>query len=58
MRPSGSGTDEIYKPSFELYDQLQFLTEIQETDDTMDTVGYADSNPKPPKRLEQVQLEN
>lgn len=53
VKPSGSGTDEIYKPSFELYKQLQFLTKIQETDETMDTVEYADSNPKPPKRSKQ-----
>lgn len=36
VKPSGSGTDEIYKPAFLFYDQLQFLTAISETDETLD----------------------
>ena len=49
VKPSGSGTDEIYKPAFLFYDQLQFLTAICETDETLDSIVYH-ANPKPRKR--------
>ena len=49
VKPSGSGTDEVYKPTFPFYDQLQFLTSICETDETMDSIEEP-SNPKPRKR--------
>lgn len=49
VKPSGSGTDEIYKPTFPFYDQLQFLTSICETDETMDSIEEP-SNLKPRKR--------
>ena len=51
VKPSGSGTDKIYKPAFLFYDQLQFLTSICETDETMDSIEEH-SNPKPRKRSE------
>ena len=49
VKPSGSGTDEIYKPTFQFYNQLLFLTAICETDETMDSIEES-SNPKPRKK--------
>lgn len=49
VKPSGSGTDEIYKPTFPFYDELHFLISICETDETMDSIEEP-SNPKPRKR--------
>ena len=49
VKPSGSGTDEIYRPTFPFYVQLQFLSSICETDETRDSIEEP-SNPKPRKR--------
>ena len=49
VRPSGSGTDEIYQPTFVFYDQLQFLTVICEGDETLDSI-QCPSNPNPRKK--------
>ena len=49
VKPSGSGTHEIYKPTFIFYDQLQFLTAIFEADETLDSIEKA-SNPIPRKK--------
>ena len=51
VKPSGSGTDEIYRPTFPFYVQLQFLSSICETDETMDSIEEP-SNPKSRKRPE------
>lgn len=38
-KPSGSGTNEIYKPTWELYSSLQFIDVIcDDTDDTLDSI--------------------
>ena len=49
LRPSGSGTDEIFKPTFVFYDQLQFLTFICEGDGTLDSIERP-PNPYPRKK--------
>ena len=49
VKPSGSGTDEIYKPTFLFYDQLKFLTVICNADETLDSIE-CDSNPNPRKK--------
>lgn len=49
VKPTDSGNDEIYKPKFPYYDQLQFLTSTYDTDETMDSIQEP-SYPKPRKR--------
>lgn len=49
VKPSGSGTDEIYKPTFVFYDQLKFLTVTCNADETLDSIECA-SNPNPRKK--------
>lgn len=57
VKPSGSGTDEIYKPTFQFYNQLLFLTAIYETDETMDSIEEP-ANPKPRKRSKRKNQED
>lgn len=57
VKPSGSGTDEIYKPTFQFYNQLLFLTGIYETDETMDSIEEP-ANPKPRKRSKRKNQED
>lgn len=60
VRPSGSGTDEIYKPTFVFYDQLQFLTVICEGDETLDSIEcQPDLNPRKKTKIQmQEEREN
>lgn len=54
-KPSGAGTSDIYKPSWEFYDQLMFVTVI--CDDTDDTVSSIIVEPKKPKMRRMSQRE-
>ena len=48
IKPSGAGTNEIYKPSWDFYEQLQFVTVVCDyTDETTDSLT---SEPKPKSR--------
>ena len=56
IKPSGAGTNEIYKPSWEFYEQLQFVTVV--CDDTDETTDSLTSEPKPKSRkLSKQQLQ-
>lgn len=57
IKPSGAGTNEIYEPSWEFYEQLQFVTVV--CDDTDETTDSLTSEPKPKSRkLSKQQLQN
>lgn len=57
MKPSGSGTDEIYNPTFSFYHQLLFLTSICETDKTIDSIEEP-SYPTPRKKTKRQMQED
>jgi len=44
VRPPGAETNDTYKPSWEFYEQLQFVNVVP--DDTYETSGYLTSEPK------------
>ncbi len=57
-KPSGSGTNDIYKPSWEFFEQLKFVTVIcDDTDDTVDTLTKAAKSRKLSKQQEQKERE-